>query len=178
MTAKRMAVKTLRSIPRGQSYVEPPPLRYGYVASPAGPVSYCTDGERVRTLLLGKRLRDPGRHSALDREVARQLEQYFAGRREAFDLPVAFDLPRFTSRVLRAVGRIPFGGARSYGEIARAVGQPRAARAVGQAVGANPLPLLIPCHRVLAARGGLGGFGGGLRWKRYLLELEGIRWRE
>ncbi|MHC4161175.1 MAG: methylated-DNA--[protein]-cysteine S-methyltransferase [Planctomycetota bacterium] len=171
-------MKTLRSIPHGQSYVGRPPLRYGHVATPAGPVSFGTDGERVRTLLLGKRLRDPGRRSALDREVKRQLEQYFAGRRDAFDLPVALDLPRFTSKVLRAVGRIPHGQARSYGEIARAVGQPRAARAVGQAVGANPLPLLIPCHRVLAARGGLGGFGGGLAWKRFLLELEGIGWAE
>ncbi|MHC4971149.1 MAG: methylated-DNA--[protein]-cysteine S-methyltransferase [Planctomycetota bacterium] len=140
-------------------------------------MSFATDGERVRTLLLGKRLRDPGRRNALDREVARQLEQYFAGRRDAFDLPMRLDLTRFRSKVLRAVGRIPYGEARSYGEIARAVGQPRAARAVGQAVGANPLPLLVPCHRVLAAQGRLGGFGGGLRWKRFLLELEGIGWR-
>ncbi len=131
----------------------------------------------MHTLLLGRRLRDPGRGSALDREVARQLAQYFAGRRDAFDLPMALDVTRFRTRVLRAVGRIPFGQARSYGEIARAVGRPRAARAVGQAVGANPLPLLIPCHRVLAAHGRLGGFGGGLSWKRYLLELEGIGWR-
>ena len=171
-------MKTLRSIPLGQSYDGPPPLRYGHIATPAGPVSFGTDGERVRTLLLGKRLRDPGRRSALDREVKRQLEEYFAGRRDTFDLPVVLDLPRFTSRVLRAVGRIPYGQSRSYGEIARAVGHPRAARAVGQAVGANPLPLLIPCHRVLAARGGLGGFGGGLAWKRFLLELEGIGWAE
>jgi methylated-DNA-[protein]-cysteine S-methyltransferase len=147
------------------------------VATAAGPVSFATDGERVRALLLGRRLRDPGRRTALDREVARQLRQYFAGRREAFDLPMALDATRFRSKVLRAVGRIPFGRARSYGEIARAVGQPRAARAVGQAVGANPLPLLIPCHRVLAAHGRLGGFGGGLAWKRFLLELEGIAWR-
>ena len=171
-------MKTLRSIPRGQSYGEPPPVRYGSVATPAGPVSFGTDGTRVRTLLLGQRLRDPGRRSALDREVARQLEQYFAGRRDEFDLPMALELPRFTAKVLRAVGRIPYGKARSYGEIARAVGQPRAARAVGQAVGANPLPLLIPCPRVMAARGGLGGFGCGLSWKRFLLELEGIGWVE
>lgn len=141
-------------------------------------MSFGTDGACVRTLVLGRRLRDPGRRSALDREVARQLEQYFAGRRDAFELPVALELPRFTTKVLRAVGRIPYGAARSYGEIARAVGQPRAARAVGQAVGANPLPLLIPCHRVLAARGRLGGFGCGLKWKRFLLELEGIGWVE
>jgi methylated-DNA-[protein]-cysteine S-methyltransferase len=70
------------------------------------------------------------------------------------------------------------GEARSYGEVARAVRRPRAARAVGRAVGANPLPLLIPCHRVLAANGRLGGFGCGLRWKRFLLRLEGIDWVE
>lgn len=131
----------------------------------------------MRTLLLGKRLRDPGRATALDREVARQLAQYFAGRRDAFDLPMALDVTRFQTKVLRAVGRIPYGQTRSYGEIARAAGQPRAARAVGQAVGANPLPLLIPCHRVLAAQGRLGGFGGGLVWKRFLLRLEGSGWR-
>jgi methylated-DNA-[protein]-cysteine S-methyltransferase len=173
-----MAVKTLRSIPRGQSYPAKPPLRYGTLPTPAGPVSFGTDGERVQFLFLGRRLRDPGRPTALDREVTRQLREYFRGRRETFDLPLAFRRPRFTTSVLRAVRRIPYGRTRAYGEIARAVGTPGAARAVGQAVGANPLPLLIPCHRVLAAGGGLGGFGSGLAWKRFLLELEGVRWRQ
>jgi len=123
-------------------------------------------------VLLGERRRSGGRPTALDREVQRQLRDYFAGRRRDFDLPVATDLPPFTARVLDAVARIPFGQTRSYGDVAGTVGNPRAARAVGQAVGSNPLPLLIPCHRVLAAGGALGGFGGGLSWKRFLLDLE------
>ena len=129
---------------------------------------------RVR---LGERRTDDTRPTPLDREVRRQLADYFAGRRRDFDLPVAPDLPRFTAKVLDAVARIPFGAALSYGDIAKEVGSPKAARAVGQAVGNNPLPLLIPCHRVLAAEGRIGGFGCGLAWKRFLLDLEGIATR-
>ncbi|MFI5402063.1 MAG: methylated-DNA--[protein]-cysteine S-methyltransferase [Planctomycetota bacterium] len=125
-------------------------------------------------VLLGERRSDASRPTALDREARRQIADYFAGRRREFDLPLAPDLPRFTAAVLEAVAKIPFGKALSYGDIAKAVGSPKAARAVGQAVGSNPLPLLIPCHRVLAAEGRIGGFGCGLPWKRFLLGLEGI----
>jgi methylated-DNA-[protein]-cysteine S-methyltransferase len=169
-----MAVKTLRSMPRAESYPGTVAVRHDSIDTPAGPVSFATDGERVVRVHLGKLRRDDGRPTPLDRETARQLREYFAGARRAFDLPVAAALPPFTGRVLAAVERIPFGTTRSYGEVAATVGSPRAARAVGQAVGSNPLPLLIPCHRVLAAHGRLGGFGGGLAWKRFLLELEGI----
>lgn len=140
-------------------------------------MSYATDGTHVRVIRLGAALRDGGRPTPLDRETARQLRSYFEGRLSEFDLPWTLDLAPFTSRVLRRVARIPFGATLAYGEVARAVKNPRAARAVGQAVGSNPLPLLIPCHRVLAAAGRLGGFGGGLDWKRYLLRLERISWR-
>lgn len=150
------------------------PVRYDAVDTPVGPVSFATDGHHVRRVLLGERRSDTSRPTPLDREARRQLADYFAGRRKEFDLPVAPDLPRFTAKVLGAVARIPFGAARSYGDVAKAVGSPRAARAVGQAVGNNPLPLLIPCHRVLAAHGRIGGFGGGQEWKRFLLDLEGI----
>jgi len=132
----------------------------------------------VTRVLLGDRRRDESRPTPLDREVRRQIREYLAGRRREFDLPVAPLLPRFTGAVLAAVARIPFGETRSYGEVAAAVGSPRAARAVGQAVGSNPLPLLVPCHRVLAARQRIGGFGGGLSWKRFLLGLEGIAFVE
>ena len=162
-------MKTLRSMPR-ESY----PGRWDSVDTAAGPVSFATDGPRVVRVLLGDRRADASRPGPLDREARRQLEDYFAGRRKEFDLPVAPDLPRFTAKVLDAVTRIPFGAALSYGEVAAAVGSPKAARAVGQAVGSNPLPLLIPCHRVLAAEGRIGGFGCGLAWKRFLLDLEGI----
>lgn len=150
------------------------PVRYDAVDTPEGPVSFATDGIRVARVHLGEARRDGTRPTPLDREVRRQLSDYFARRRREFDLPVDPDLPRFTRAVLEAVARIPFGETRSYGEIAKAVGSPKAARAVGQAVGSNPLPLLIPCHRVLAAGGRIGGFGGGLSWKRFLLDLEGI----
>ncbi len=149
-------------------------MRYEAVDTRVGPVSFATDGRRVTRVLLGERRSDALRPTPLDREARRQLRDYFAGRREEFDLPVGKDLPRFTARVLDAVAKIPFGATRSYGDLAKAVGSPRAARAVGQAVGSNPLPLLIPCHRVLAAHGRIGGFGGGPEWKRFLLDLEGI----
>lgn len=148
-------------------------LRYESIDTPAGPVSFATDGERVVRVVLGRAESGEGRASPLDREVRRQLREYFAGRRREFDLPVAPDRPPFARAVLAEVAGIPFGKTLSYGEVAAAVGKPLAARAVGQAVGSNPLPLLIPCHRVLAANGGLGGFGGGLAWKRFLLDLEG-----
>jgi methylated-DNA-[protein]-cysteine S-methyltransferase len=163
-----MAMNTLRSMPR-ESY----PVRWDSVDTEAGPVSFATDGHRVTRVRLGEARRDGTRPTPLDRETRRQLADYLAGRRREFDLPVDPDLPPFTRAVLDAVARIPYGETRSYGEVAAAVGSPKAARAVGQAVGSNPLPLLIPCHRVLAARGGIGGFGGGLPWKRFLLGLEG-----
>ena len=111
----------------------------------------------------------------------KQLAEYLRGKRRVFDLPLLMSAPTFTARVLAEVESIPFGETRSYGEVAELIGSPRAARAIGQAVGSNPLPIVIPCHRVLAARRKLGGFGGGhdaLDWKRYLLALEESDWVE
>jgi methylated-DNA-[protein]-cysteine S-methyltransferase len=103
-----------------------------------------------------------------------ELAEYLAGARREFSVPVDWDaVSGFTRRVLEACARVPFGETVSYGELARAVGSPRAARAVGQALGRNQAPMIVPCHRVLAAGGKLGGFGGGLERKRWLLELEG-----
>ncbi|MCS6952265.1 MAG: methylated-DNA--[protein]-cysteine S-methyltransferase [Bryobacterales bacterium] len=106
------------------------------------------------------------------RAVRGQLLEYFRGKRRAFDLPLELRGTPFQRRVWQELTRIPYGATRSYGEIARAIGEPGAARAVGQACGANPVPIVVPCHRVIAAHGGLGGYGGGLRLKRFLLELE------
>lgn len=107
-------------------------------------------------------------------DVRRQLDAYFAGRRQAFDVPIDWRLVRgFTGDVLRATARIPFGGVSSYREIAAAAGSPNAYRAAGNALGSNPVPIVVPCHRVLHAGGGLGGYTGGLERKRYLLQLEG-----
>jgi len=108
-------------------------------------------------------------------EVRRELDEYFEGRRARFEVPVDRTLIRGIAReVLGATARIPFGRTSTYGEIAGRIGRPRAARAVGNALGSNPIPIVIPCHRVLRAGGHLGGYGGGVERKQVLLTLEGI----
>jgi methylated-DNA-[protein]-cysteine S-methyltransferase len=107
-------------------------------------------------------------------EARRELESYFALRRRAFNVPIDWSLVRgFSAGILRQTARIPFGDVRSYGQVAAQAGSPRAARAAGNALGRNPIPIVVPCHRVLHADGGLGGYSGGLDRKRYLLALEG-----
>jgi methylated-DNA-[protein]-cysteine S-methyltransferase len=105
----------------------------------------------------------------------RQLDEYFAGTRHAFDVPIDWRLLRgFREAVLRATATIPFGSVSSYREVAAAAGSPNAYRAAGNALGSNPIPIVVPCHRVLHAGGGLGGYTGGLHRKRFLLDLEGV----
>jgi methylated-DNA-[protein]-cysteine S-methyltransferase len=112
-------------------------------------------------------------HGQLD-PARRELEQYFSGRRRAFDLALDWTLVGpFGRRVLRVTSQIPYGGVLSYAEVAADAGSPRGFRAAGNALGANPLPIVVPCHRVLRSGGSLGGYGGGLPRKRWLLELEG-----
>ncbi|SPF00770.1 methylated-DNA--[protein]-cysteine S-methyltransferase [Streptomyces sp. MA5143a] len=109
-------------------------------------------------------------------EAIRQVDAYFTGDRQVFELPLDWSLiSGFNRQVLRelAVG-VPFGSVVGYGDLARRVGQPGAAQAVGMAMGANPLPVVVPCHRVVESDGGIGGFGGGLETKRKLLALEGV----
>jgi methylated-DNA-[protein]-cysteine S-methyltransferase len=107
-------------------------------------------------------------------DVRRQLDEYFEGRREGFDLPVDYALSRgFSRRVLRATARIPFGDVATYRVVATRAGSPRAVRAAGNALGSNPVPIVVPCHRVVRTGGGLGGYTGGLDRKRFLLRLEG-----
>jgi methylated-DNA-[protein]-cysteine S-methyltransferase len=105
-------------------------------------------------------------------ETARQLRAYFAGETREFDLPLDMRGTEFQKRVWRELLTIPFGETRGYGEIAGALGAPKAVRAVGAANGANPIPIVVPCHRVIGAGGKLVGYGGGLALKRRLLELE------
>lgn len=108
-------------------------------------------------------------------DVRRQLDGYFAGSRRAFDVPIDWRLVRgFAADVLRATARIPFGEVSTYRDVAAAAGSPRAYRAAGNALGSNPVPIVVPCHRVLHADGGVGGYTGGLDRKRFLLQLEGI----
>jgi methylated-DNA-[protein]-cysteine S-methyltransferase len=111
----------------------------------------------------------------LDR-ARRELDLYFEGKLTEFDLPLDWRLSKdFRRRALRAIDRIPYGKTRSYTEIARSAGNERAVRAAGTACGANPIPIVVPCHRVLRSGGALGGYGGGLPMKEALLRLEGIR---
>lgn len=106
-------------------------------------------------------------------EVCRQLDEYFAGERVKFDLMLAPAGTPFQQRVWQALLEIPFGETASYAEVARRIGSPRAVRAVGSANGRNPIAIVIPCHRVIASDGSLGGYGGGLDRKSFLLRLEG-----
>ena len=103
-----------------------------------------------------------------------QLGEYFEGSRRSFDLPLALRGTPFQCDVWRALADIPYGETISYAELAAMVGRPGAFRAVGQANGANPIPIVLPCHRVVASGGGIGGYGGGLPLKRRLLALEGV----
>lgn len=106
-------------------------------------------------------------------EASRQIQEYLTGSRTAFDLPLAPQGTPFRRAVWEELERIPRGGTRTYGEIARALGRPRAAQAVGAAVGANPLSIIVPCHRVVGSDGALTGYAGGIETKRTLLALEG-----
>jgi methylated-DNA-[protein]-cysteine S-methyltransferase len=130
--------------------------------------------DRLASRLGGKPEEAP--YSPLLAEAIRQLETYFAGERHAFELPLDWSLiSGFNRQVLRELASgVPYGSVVGYGDLAGRVGQPGAAQAVGMAMGANPLPVVVPCHRVVESDGGIGGFGGGLETKRKLLALEGV----
>jgi methylated-DNA-[protein]-cysteine S-methyltransferase len=124
------------------------------------------------------RTRFPGRPIIHDpealAETERQLREYFSGDRSRFDLPVDLTaLSPFERRVLETTRRIPYGQVVPYAELARRIGKPKAARAVGNALGHNPVAIVVPCHRVVRSDGGLGGYTGGVRYKRDLLKIEG-----
>ena len=107
-------------------------------------------------------------------DVRRELDQYFTGARHQFELPIDWRLTQgFGRRVLRATARIPYGGVSSYKQVAAAAGSPRGSRAAGNALGANPIPIVVPCHRVLHSGGSLGGYTGGVERKQLLLAVEG-----
>ncbi|MGW4276047.1 methylated-DNA--[protein]-cysteine S-methyltransferase [Streptomyces seoulensis] len=143
-------------------------------------VFHATDEVRERALgQLASRLgaepvEAPG--SPVLAQATGQLEAYFAGERRDFELPLDWSLiSGFNRQVLRELASgVPYGQVVGYGDLARRVGQPQAAQAVGVAMGSNPLPLVVPCHRVVESDGGIGGFGGGLETKRTLLALEGV----
>jgi methylated-DNA-[protein]-cysteine S-methyltransferase len=163
-------------------------VAYGTHESPLGPLTvFVTPRGLVRLSYPGEPIESqlddlatlisPRVMAAPERtdEVRRQLDDYFGGTRRDFELPIDWRLLRgFRGQVLKATARIPFGTVSSYREIATRAGSPNAYRAAGNALGSNPVPIVVPCHRVLHAGGGLGGYTGGLERKRFLLELEGV----
>ena len=147
------------------------------VPSPIGPLTVVReDGALVRLAMSAPTHLDPDALGALSDaafdDVVRQLDEYVAGERTAFDLPLRPHGSEFELAVWDQLTRIPYGETRSYGYVAKAVGEPGGAQAVGAANGRNPLAIVVPCHRVIGADGSLVGFGGGLPRKRFLLDLE------
>lgn len=149
------------------------------IPSPVGPLTLMGDGEHLTHLLFDHQVTDrvdAAGNPAVDRhafaEVIDQLDAYFAGERTAFDIVVAPNGTPFQLEVWRALTTIAYGETLSYGELAKRVGRPGAARAVGAANGQNPISIIVPCHRVIGASGSLTGYGGGLDRKALLLDLE------
>ena len=124
--------------------------------------------KRLKERFLGKTVRDDQKN----KEVLSQLKRYLKGDLKRFDCKLDLKGTPFQEKVWSALAKIPYGQTRSYKEIARAIGHPKAFRAVGNANGQNPIPLIIPCHRVIESNGGLGGFGHGLKVKKQLLDIE------
>lgn len=149
---------------------------HGQLATSLGPISFAVDEDGALAALRFGPLddREPQADRGCER-VAEQLAEYFSGARTQFDLDVAAPGTAFQRRVWGALREIPYGVVVSYADIARRIGNPKAARAVGQANGANPTPIVVPCHRVIAADGTIGGFSSGLTIKRRLLDLERVR---
>ena len=110
--------------------------------------------------------------SPLIKKASKQLDEYFSGRRRAFDLPLRFEGTGFQKQVWEALMTIPYGETRSYGQVAAQIGNPKAGRAIGMANNRNPISIICPCHRVIGSDGSLVGYGGGLKNKKYLLDLE------
>lgn len=156
----------------------PATLAFGYLESPVGPLLVAGDETGLHSVSFptGSRLVEPRsewrRDDAVFKKAFGQLDAYFAGELTEFDLPFHFTGTAFQKSVWRALIDIPYGGTVSYGSLAATIGRPKASRAVGAANGANPLPIVVPCHRVIGADRSLTGFGGGLETKSFLLDHE------
>ena len=153
-------------------------MYYCYMNTPIGDLLLAGDEDGLSMIGFpqGKMRRDPEPDWIFNEqpfaEAVRQLDEYFAGDRKAFDLPLHLSGTDFQVQVLEELQRIPYGETTSYGAIAKRIGRPKAMRAVGAANGRNPIPIVIPCHRVIGSGGDLTGFGGGLDTKAALLRLE------
>jgi methylated-DNA-[protein]-cysteine S-methyltransferase len=151
---------------------------YTELESPIGPLLLAGEERGLRWLSFAacRRAAKPKTNWREDRapfaEVIRQLHSYFASELTKFDLPLVFEGTEFQLRVWHALQEIPYGETVSYGELAKKIGKPKAVRAVGLANGSNPIPIIVPCHRVIGSNGDLTGFGGGLELKKKLLALE------
>jgi methylated-DNA-[protein]-cysteine S-methyltransferase len=154
-------------------------MNYAHLKTPIGTLLIAGDADCIRIIgfaINGKPQKPEPDWTRSTRgavgEAIRQLKEYFAGRRSEFDLPLAPEGTEFQRNVWKRLQEIPYGETISYGELAKRVGNPNASRAVGAANGSNPIPIVIPCHRVIGANGKLTGFGGGLPAKQALLALE------
>ena len=153
-------------------------MYYCYLESPLGELLLAGDDDALSLIGFpqGKMRHDPDPDWIYNEKpfalVRQQLQEYFAGEREEFDLPLHVTGTEFQVQVLDELQRIPYGETMSYGDIAKRIGRPKAVRAVGAANGRNPIPIIIPCHRVIGSSGDLTGFGGGLDTKEALLRLE------
>ena len=187
-TAVRQARARLRSAFDRTGH---PVIRFGRLQTPVGIVFVGTTDKGVCDVTFGQSSERRYRERLLRRspevwrdnaglaKVAEELLAYFGGELTRFSLPVDLrQVTPFTARVLRETRKIRFGQVTSYGALAARIGSPGASRAVGSALGRNPVPIIVPCHRVIARDGRAGGFTGGLQTKRILLELEGFRWPE
>ncbi|WP_371857199.1 methylated-DNA--[protein]-cysteine S-methyltransferase [Duganella callida] len=152
-----------------------------WVDSPVGKLQLVAKGDALAAILwevdrpnrVKLESKVENKHSAVLRTVAQQLSEYFAGKRDRFDVKLDFKGTAFQKKVWAALLTIPFGETRSYGQIAEQIGHPSAVRAVGAANGRNPISIIAPCHRVIGATGALTGFAGGMRAKQVLLTVEG-----
>jgi methylated-DNA-[protein]-cysteine S-methyltransferase len=164
-------------------------VAYATVDSPLGPLMVASTPRGVLRVSYSQFRDDEAVLSELARRVSprvleaparldgvrRELDEYFEGRRTDFDLPIDWALTRgFTTEVLRATAAVGFGHTTTYAEVADAAGSPRAVRAAGNSLGSNPMPIVVPCHRVLRTGGALGGYTGGVERKEFLLRLEGV----
>jgi methylated-DNA-[protein]-cysteine S-methyltransferase len=159
---------------------------YCYLDSPIGRLMLTSDGSSLTGMYMNlyrnkpTKLPNPGEDWIQNATIgplpaaSRQLTEYFAGKRRNFDLPLRLLGTEFQQRVWRELTQIPFGETRSYGQLAKRLGNPNGSRAVGLANGRNPIAIIVPCHRVIGADGSLTGFGGGIERKEWLLSHEGL----
>ena len=154
------------------------PKAVASVESPIGPITLVAQGEKIVRVELGKKARAEGSSKVLT-EAKKQLDAYFSGKLERFSVPIEASGTEFQKSVWKEIAKIGFGRLISYGEIAAKIGNPAASRAVGAAVGSNPTPLLVGCHRVLGSTGKITGFTGakGIKTKAWLLKHEQIEFR-